>query len=779
MITQTTPNLQLQINPENGNWHVQFDFQPELTLSSPAPVIVLRNGDLRSPISLEEHPFIIQKACRVETAHGACLEMRMTWKLDASGTEVTLIFRLMKDVPAVMMQLAVCNLSDRPLWVERLEFLRAQVDLGSSDDHLAFYANGWQSWAMTGTFSEREEAKRTRLRFIQSPLVENPGTHYHVRRGIFSSDFFGVLGSRTTRTGLLAGFLSQKEHFGSLEVRTDDPPEICLWANGDDTRLDPGVTMTTDWAVLTPISLDEMDPMGWYLTAVARENQARADSAIPAGWCSWYHFYTHVTHQDVQTNLKAITQMRDRLPLDLVQIDDGFESQVGDWFSFQPTFPNGVEPLSREIRAAGFTPGLWLAPFIVHPGAKLVKEHPEYLLRNRMGRPVNAGFIWDVFTHALDVTHPGALDYACRVVETAAHDWGFPYLKLDFIYAGALAGRRSDPTMTRAQALRRALESLRAAVGEETYLLGCGAPLGPSVGIFDAMRIGADVAGDWTPVYRNNPRIFKAEPHMPSLRNGLQNTLTRAPLHRMWWVNDPDCLMVRPDTRLTLAEVQSAAVATAMTGGSLLLSDDLPNLPEERLRLAEALLPVIGKRAQVLDWFDHLMPAHLRVDLDGAIGAWSLLALFNWTDEPSLAALTRREFHLDGEPYQYRSFWDQSTCTWVGEELCLETLPPHGVCLLAVHRKAEGQPQYIGSDLHISQGQEVIGWEWDGTVLNVRISLPRKAEGHVVISLPRIPVSARLNGQPVSIEAVGDGVYQFSVTIDGETELQVKVTPES
>ena len=45
--------------------------------------------------------------------------------------------------------------------------------------------------------------------------------------------------------------------------------------------------------------------------------------------------------------------------------------------------------------------------------------------------------------------------------------------------------------------------------------------------------------------------------------------------------------------------MQTLATAIAMTGGSLLLSDDLPKLPEERLRIAEVLLPVIGERARV------------------------------------------------------------------------------------------------------------------------------------------------------------------------------------
>ena len=67
-------------------------------------------------------------------------------------------------------------------------------------------------------------------------------------------------------------------------------------------------------------------------------------------------------------------------------------------------------------------------------------------------------------------------------VRTAVRKWRFPFLKLDYLYLPAIKGvRLADPTVTRAQALRRALEGIRKAAGEKAYLLGCGCPLGPAV----------------------------------------------------------------------------------------------------------------------------------------------------------------------------------------------------------------------------------------------------------------------------------------------------------
>ena len=361
----------------------------------------------------------------------------------------------------------------------------------------------------------------------------------------------------------------------------DHPGWLGMWANCDEVRLDPGKTISTDWAVFNPILLDHRDPLDKYLEAVARENDVRVPAESPVGWCSWYHFYTHLSEKDVQANLKTILEQQETLPIQLVQIDDGFESQIGDWFTFKPEFPNGVKPLAEEISREGLIPGLWLAPFIVHPRSQLAKKHPDWLLRKKNGRLANAGFVWNVLDTALDLTVPEALEYACSVVRTASKEWGYPYLKLDFLYAAALKGSYKDPTVTRAQVLRRGMEAIREAVGKDVTILGCGAPLGSMLGLIDANRIGADVSGYWEPNFNGIGAFFKNEPAMPSARNSIRNILTRAALHQHWWINDPDCLLIRPDTNLTLDEVQSLASVIALTGGSLLVSDDLPKLPAD------------------------------------------------------------------------------------------------------------------------------------------------------------------------------------------------------
>lgn len=718
--------------------------------------------------------------------HGQAERLDVELAPDARGLSCRLIFALCKNRPLFLWKAILRNDGNEPLLMNRitlLDTLQNSRRVGkipgihflesNQKPRMAFFSNGWQSWSAAGAYRFNDAMRQTNLAFFQEPMIHNPGTPQPRRTGFFSADMFGILGSRKTRQALLTGFLSQKQHFGSILADVREHPGLQMWANGDNARLDPGRTIETDWAVMSPILVDDPDPWKEYLQAAARENGVRVPEQSPVGWCSWYHYYTHITAQEISDNLVDLQNKQEILPVELVQIDDGFEAKVGDWFEFMPAFPAGVKPLAEEIRAAGKIPGLWLAPFIVHPGSRLAKEHPEYLLRTRSGRRANAGFVWNSLGCALDLTEPAALDYACRVVHTAAHKWGYPYLKLDFLYAAALKGVYRDGTKTRAQVLRKGMESIRKAAGENTVLLGCGAPLGSVLGLVDAMRIGADVAGNWKPKFGGVSLPFRNEPSMPSARASLQNIMSRALLHRHWWINDPDCLLIRPNTELTPDEIRTLTSAIGLAGGSLLISDGLPDLPDEHLNLAACLLPVIGRRPEVLDWLDANTPGLLKLHLDGPTGGWDVIGIFNWEDGTQTFRLSPGDLRLEEGKYSARSFWCGHTYRF-GDGQPLEfDLPAHACAVLAVRRANHERAEYLGSSLHLSQGLEVEQWLVSRSKVILHLQLNRQAKGRVDLQLPEKPAHADWEGQCIAWDEVSPGVYRFAVDLRQHGRLVV------
>ena len=89
------------------------------------------------------------------------------------------------------------------------------------------------------------------------------------------------------------------------------------------------------------------------------------------------------------------------------------------------------------------------------PGSELARQRPELLLRDARGEHVIAGNNWGSGYHALDLSRPAARDYLAELTHRVVHEWGFKYLKLDFVNAGAAPGVRADvdaPAENRMQA---------------------------------------------------------------------------------------------------------------------------------------------------------------------------------------------------------------------------------------------------------------------------------------------------------------------------------------
>jgi alpha-galactosidase len=770
----------------------------------------------------ELSPTRVEVREQVHTPHGPARTLAVQARTSILADEplaVTVTFALPEAQPFLLWHVEVANAGHTPLWLDVIDLVRVgprfqpragrssrwyrlrtwlrsgpeeephpggpagTLSLGPAPGvragRLAFFCNGYQSWSFAGALQAGDHQPSSMFGPYGDPKALNLVTPRFRRAGRFTSDMFGVVGDTDHQAGLVAGFLSQREQFSAVEVLLDpEAPSLRLTAQCDDVSLAPGEARVSDWAYLQFADLRQPDPLGAYAEAVARENDARVPAHTPVGWCSWYHYFDRVTERDMLANLDALVKERARLPLDFVQLDDGFQAQVGDWFETKPTFPHGLRWLSDRIRAKDLTPGLWLAPYIVRSDARLLRQHPEWCLRDARGRLASAGFNWGRWCYALDPTHPDVRAHVHRLIETAVQEWGFPYLKLDFLYAAALPAKRYDASLTRAQAMRQALSDIRAAAGPEVFLLGCGCPLGSAVGLVDGMRVSTDVAPDWDPTLLTPhlaPLLIR-EMDFVGVRNAIRNTINRAPLHRRWWLNDPDCLLVRDhDTNLTEAEVRSLATVIALTGGMFLVSDDMSRLRPERQRYIAALLPLLGARPQVPGWLGSHMPDLLVLRLSGAVGEWVVVGAFNWGAHRRERSLDLAALGLQPDQDHYVSeFWDHKT--WLhpaGQPLALEPIPRHGARLLALRPRCDG-PALAGTSFHFSQGQEITRWRVDGASLAFTIELGRRAEGHVDLALPAAPRRVEMDGAPLSVLELGHDLYRLNLQVNGSATVRVQ-----
>lgn len=308
------------------------------------------------------------------------------------------------------------------------------------------------------------------------------------------------------------------------------------------------------------------------------------------GWCSWYNLYASIDEPTLIEHLDAAARFRDQnqVPFDIFLIDDGFTPEMGDWLEFKPQFAKGIAPLLGRVGEKGFTPGLWIAPFMVGNRSNLYKAHPDWVVKSReTGQPLAPMTFYGEFRwhkrseeyYVLDVTHPDAENYIRQVFRTWARDWGCGYFKTDFMHLGSIYG--PDEAVWHREGLSRMAiwmtmaRLIREEIGDAQWLL-CGSPLWAPVGLVDAMRIGRDIGVTWKGHY--------------SAESLLRDQTARNFANGILWQADPDCILLRDRFHsLSDDQVQSLALFAGLAGGVLMTSDQLDDVPEPRRRLLAEL----------------------------------------------------------------------------------------------------------------------------------------------------------------------------------------------
>ena len=428
------------------------------------------------------------------------------------------------------------------------------------------------------------------------------------------------------------------------------------------------------------------------------------------------------------------------------------------------------------MRQAGHRLGIWTAPFGVAANSQLAIEHPDWMLKDEAGEPVLGWIHQGVDCYALDCTHPEVLGWLRETFGHMRRRWGAEFFKIDFIFAAARPGRRHDPTATRAQALRRGVEAIREAIGDEPFLLGCGAPLGPCVGLVDGMRIGPDVAPFWNPVVDQDLST-------PSTANALRNALARAPLHGRLWANDPDCLIVRQrgdEQNLVLNEVRTLVSLVALLGGSTMDSDHLPVVSPGRLDMLRQALPPTGVSARPLDLFAAGIPRRLVLPVEREWGRWWVAGLVNWEDHTVETTVRLADLGLPPGRYHVYHYWRRRYLGVVGDAVTVRRHQPHETAVL-LFKPVSDRPGLLTTTFHVCQGVVEVSdcrLEGAGKVLDVTVVLHKEGRqfGQVLFAVPVgwRAVEARVDGAKRPVVQKTPQVAGLGLTLEGRSELQVR-----
>lgn len=247
-------------------------------------------------------------------------------------------------------------------------------------------------------------------------------------------------------------------------------------------------------------------------------------------WCSWYAFGENIDEQTILEQSQLARQLQ--LPIDTIIIDDGWTTW-GDWRQADPhKFPSGLKQLAKQIRRLKFEPGLWLAPFLASPRSQLLRDHPEFFVRQPHSDQLVNGFRsfppLDYFfyrKYLLDFGQKAVQEYLFESLDQIINNWGIKVLKLDFLYAPYF----NPHLQTAAQASRQVRHLLRwlRQHHPQVFIIACGCPFADAHELVDQIRISKDSTApppypNWLRkiLYRRSMRALARKTQQPWLWSG-------------------------------------------------------------------------------------------------------------------------------------------------------------------------------------------------------------------------------------------------------------------
>lgn len=643
----TTSTVRLDMDLKKGRYTLHWGTQREIRGANCA--IKLADGTLLRANEYGSHLCAPDDIEQIKDGFGSGVRIRIHHRSEGKP-ELRQTLWIYRDSPSVYVQLDA--VSDSPLASNRISPLlvetgtAAGIDLDAGDplqvlfvpfDNDAFVRYNSHDW---GPQADSFEAtafydNRSRHGFVFGSVTHDLWkTGFAIReigkQQVGSLDIYG---------GATGVWSHDSQPHGMVKGTTISSPRIFIgwfpdWRDGMEAFGKAN-------AVLTP-------PLKW-------------SGGVPFGWNSW------AAHKE-RVNADGVIAASDFLKQTLQP--HGFESSrtayinMDSYWDFIPadTFQAAV----KHIHANGQKAGIYWTPFvgwsddlnIPVEGTDGRYKYRDLVLKDAQGNPLpklDGGW-------PLDPTHPGTqmrMDWQFR----RFIDWGFDFVKLDFMSHGALEGAHFDPNVPTGIAaynlgMKRILATFDSArIGRPFFLSLSIAPLFPS-GYAHSRRISCDAFAT----------IGSTEYMLNSLTYG-------------WWANgtlytydDPDHTVVyrvHGESPVTETEGRSRLNASVIAGTVLLNSDDLTD-QEARKRVEKLFtnadinaLAARGKTFRPVEGDTSASAADIFV-LNGQ--GVTYIAVFNYNSGAAAQkTLDLARLGLNpAVPYTFRDLWSHQTASATG-----------------------------------------------------------------------------------------------------------------
>lgn len=370
-------------------------------------------------------------------------------------------------------------------------------------------------------------------------------------------------------------------------------------------------------------------------------------NGVPFGWNSWGVIQQNITYDDAITvadNFHSVLE------------GEGFQNNGTVYINLDSYWDNltssQLQTFVNHCHSLGQKAGIYFGPFVWFGAASSATNWPvegttnTYHYSDVLLRDSNGNFESNDGGLAIDPTHPGAkqrIDYYINLFT----NWGFDYVKLDFLSHGALEGVHHDPTVTTGmQAYNQGMQYVLNAIHGRMFISESIAPLFPYQ-YGHSRRIACDAEGSL---------IGNTEYTMNSVSYG-------------WWLdglytfNDPDIMVFGngADTN----ENQSRLISGAVTG-IFLDGDDLTTTAGQvaaQSCLGRSSINAVAREGRTFlpveaNTGSSAVDTFARQD-----GSDWLLAVFNYTANSTNKILNFARAGFPPANYAVSNLWDNSVMT--------------------------------------------------------------------------------------------------------------------
>jgi len=352
---------------------------------------------------------------------------------DAPAVEKTLALEVYDDFPNLALtSVAFKNAGTEELPIDQVVAARHRLNASLVDTQ----APPYKLWSFQGSSYAwgKDDVMEITQNFSQSNLMAAIN-----RRGMGGG--IPVVAFWTAALGEAIGHVETLPLVLSLPVKVakDGRIEASLALDAK-AKLKPGEIFSTPRSFVAVYTGDFYEPLSLYSRFLQREGwtlpkPTREDYNI--SWCGWgYEF--NVTPAQM---LGTIPKLKE-FDINWATLDDRWFDAYGDWNPRPDTFPgDAIKKMVEEFHKQGIRVQIWWVPLTAENGheryeshtygvAKVVQEHPDWLILDENGQPAR------MVRHlaALCPALPEVREYYKHLTEKFIRDWGFDGHKLDNIY---------------------------------------------------------------------------------------------------------------------------------------------------------------------------------------------------------------------------------------------------------------------------------------------------------------------------------------------------------